>query len=150
MPSRQPLSPQQRQNARVLAFLGTILVCAALVFRGIGFYRAWRAVELMNFGDMSNLPEVTKALSVVTHALAKAGDMLGLGNIVLLVGGAMLTYAWTAGRFRERWFLKAMLVFSLLLFWQPLVGTCFGLWWFWLLFLDRKQFSVQQAILIAE
>lgn len=134
----------------MLAFSGTIVVCAALVFRGIGLYRTWRVVELMNFGDMSNLPEVTRALGVTTHALAEAGDMLGLGNMVLLLGGAMLTYAWTAGRFRERWFLRATLVFSLFLFWQPFVGTFFGLLWFWLLFWDRKQFSVQQAILVAE
>lgn len=134
----------------MLAFSGTIVVCAALVFRGIGLYRTWRVGELMNFGDMSNLPEVTKALGVTTHALAEAGDMLGLGNVVLVVGGAMLTYAWTAGRFRESWFFRTTQFFSLLLFWQPLVGTFFGLLWFWFLFRDRKQFSVQQAILVAE
>ncbi|MDB6004277.1 MAG: hypothetical protein JWR15_1264 [Prosthecobacter sp.] len=104
----------------------------------------------MNFGDLESEQEVTKALGVVTRALAEAGDMLGLGNVVLLVGGAMLTYAWKEGRFRERWFLRSTLVFSILLFWQPFVGTLFGLWWFWLLFWDRKQFPVQQAILVAE
>ncbi len=147
---RQPLSPQQRQRARLLAFLATILVCAALIFRGIGSYRARKAVGLMNFGGLDSEQEVTRALGVFTHALAEAGDMMGLGNLVLLVGGAMLTYVWTIGRFRERWFSRATLVFSLLLFWQPLVGTFFGLLWFWLLFWDRKQFSVQQAILVAE
>ncbi len=104
----------------------------------------------MNFSGMDSLQEVTKALSVVTQVLAEAGDMLALGNMVLLVGGSMLTYAWTAGRFREQWFFWTTLFFSLLLFWQPLVGTFFGLWWFWLLFWNRRQFSVQQAILIAE
>lgn len=149
-PPPRKLSPQQREKLRTLALPGAILTGVALVFRFVGFHRASEAVAAMNFADMSHEQEVTKALLVVTKRMAHAGDMLSIGNLVLLVGGALVTCAWTVGQFRLRWFVRMTLVFSLLLFWQPFVGTFFGLWWFWLLLKHRSSSSVKQAILIAE
>ncbi|WP_395752169.1 hypothetical protein [Prosthecobacter sp.] len=149
-PPRPQMTQQRRQNARVLACLGSLLVGAALIFRFVGFYRAARAFGSMNFTGMNDQREVTKALTAVTQKMALAGDMLELGNIVLLVGGAMLTHAWMHGRLRERWLFGTTLTFALLLVWQPYVGTFFGLLWFWLLALNRRQFSVQPAILVSE
>jgi hypothetical protein len=148
--SQQPLSQQQRQTVRVLAFLGTLLTGASVVFRCVGFYRASKTVAAMNFSEIQSEQEVRRVLVGVTQGLAQAGDMLGLGNVVLLVGGAMLTYAWTRGRFREPWFFWTTLAFSMFFILQPYLGTFFGLWWFWLLFWDRQQFSVKQAIFVAK
>lgn len=131
------------------ALLGSILTIVALVFRGIGIYRMSIAVHQMRFGQMDDLKAVSAALATVTSDLGKAGDMLLLGNAVLLVGGGLITYALVGGRFRRRWFFWFALAFSLLLFWQPIPGTVFGLWWLWHLFRYRSEFFAKQAILIA-
>lgn len=142
---------EQEQRAKLCATLGTVLVAVATVFRGIGFYRMAAAVEHMNFAQMDDLNAVKETLTKVTRSLGAAGDTLLLGNTVLLVGGGLVTYAFMGGRFRQRWFLRCMLVFGLLLFWDPLLGTIFGLWCFWLLFSHRREASsVKQAIIIAE
>jgi hypothetical protein len=141
---------QMEQKARTFALIGTILTCVALVFRGVGFYQAFLAVSRMKFEHTDNLQEISEVLGPVTQALAKAGDTLSLGNWVMLVGGASITYAMIGGRFRERWFFWSTLAFGLLVFWQPVVGSFFGLWWFWLLFWNRNQFFlVKQAIFVA-
>lgn len=142
---------EQERKTGFCATLGAILVALALVFRGVGFYRLYAAVQQMNFEQMDDLNAVKEFLTKVTRGLGAAGDILLLGNTVLLVGGSLVTYAFMGGRFRQRWFLWCMLGFSLLLFWQPLPGTVFGLWWFWLLFWHRRvASSVKQAIPIAE
>ncbi|MBU6301966.1 MAG: hypothetical protein KGS60_10460 [Verrucomicrobia bacterium] len=141
----RPRKPARPSLVPVLAILGTLLAAFALPVKAFGLHQVAHALEQIK-------PEARDA-RLESLLFAAAGHPLAVANGMLLVGGALIIFAFVRGTCRERWFLWTSLALGLTYLWQPFWGTLFALLclhrvalaWKW-----SKPPAVREVILIPE
>jgi hypothetical protein len=147
----------------LVALIGTITAIVSLLFESIGGFVLQRTFERIastnfDFSDEKTMEVTISVLTQVAGPMAKANGCLTLGNVLLLAGGVLVTYALHFGGFRAQWFFWTTLGLALLNLWSPFsfmvpfpyVGPLFGVWWLWCLLWARSEFFPRKVIVIPE
>lgn len=106
-----------------------------------------RGAGTLEVGPVNDPAALSGMLAPFLDVLASAATVVNAGDWLQLIGAAFVTYAFHGGGCRVRWFFWAMLVLAMCIVWQPVLGTVFGVWWFWCLAWTRHEFFSKQVIL---